>query len=688
MSECPFHSGDSDESSNESTNNGGEQKSSIGRRDFVQSALLIGGASAVGTLGSVAGITTNVRAEDDTEEVEPISPSARLNRQHAWNTYESITGTGHTVPPANSMFLFLDYLEDGEPTPAHQREVGEALTEIERHFDWKSDGVMFTMAYSASYFDRFDETLPPGAAPDRPQEVAKTVTDITELADTNNDITPDTYDAVLLLASENEANLLAVESALWGNDDSLDISFSATFEEIFTKPTGWPERRVGFAGPEFQEKETEYEDRFLEEDQSIPDKAPLSMGFVAGFGGSIPEEEIVTLKQGQEFPSSTTDPSNVPDLDYVGDTGTRDPGMFAQGTLKHVSHLKLDLDAWYAEGEDQRRHQMYSPFHTQDETRAKSGEKPGSGLAADEMGPADGPDQNSKTVREYAAEVEATATGDETAETDAPTVGHSQKTARSRYDIDGDGEPEQPVLRRDWDNIAPVAPDGADAAGYHFNVPMRFNESIYTLLDSTYNIEFTSLDGRIDHQSVDNDAIQDRNGIAPFMSATRRGNWLVPPITLRALPPARAEDASISVEVDDETTHVVKITGTEQKTPKFDSETVRYGYPKHVNKAGGATPTDVTRRDGTLRFTFDFPNTEAAPTDGDMVKLFGKQKESIKPVSGVTTLDTEPTATASANDEQKETDLIDNTVELGIATGVAGLSAAGYMLHTHQNSTE
>jgi len=637
---CPFHETDSDSKSEEErAANRTSRDRGIDRREFVKSALAIGGTSALTSLGTIAGVTTNVRAADSTA----MSAADRLNRQHAWDAFESVVGSGNTKPPENGMVLMLEYQREGEPVAEHRRQVERTLSEIERHFEWTHEGVLFTMAYSASYFERFDTDPPAGALPDDAETVVETVEGLTDLADTNNDIQQDTADAMLLLASDNEANLLATETAFWGEGDEL--TFDATFEGVFEKPAAWPDRRVGFLGSEFQAREGEYEKTFVPDGEEIPDKAPLSMGHVAGFGASMPEEENVTLKRSQRFPSPDADESTVPtDLAYVGEVGERDPGVFAQGTLKHFAHVELDLEGWYGDSDsDRRRHQMYSPYHTEEETNALGGDKPGSGLTeADPDEPnAVGPDADAteprKTTLEYADETERTAAGEDEAMlprdengNPIPTAGHSQKAARARYDIDGDGEPEQPVLRRDWDQIAPI--DDGETASYLFNVPMRFDESIYSLLDANYNIGFTSLDGGITHDPVEDDRIKARSGIAPFMTATRRGNWLVPPVTLRALPHPQPDEVDVSISKEEET-YVVEASGVGRVV---DTETIRFGRVERVDKAGGATPVDVWTEGGDLYA--EIPAADVDAEAGDAVELFLRHETSRKPVVGMTTL--------------------------------------------------
>jgi hypothetical protein len=624
---CPFHDGDEGESDRGESQDQSDDLEGpdrgIDRRTFMQSALAIGGIGALKQVGNVAG----VEPTPSTSERGRIAAGTRMNRQHAWDAFEPTGGSGNTVPPRNSLFLCMDCAAEGEPSPGHRRQVETALAEIERQFDWHPGGVMFTMSYGMPYFDRFDADLPTGAEPTGPGEVASLSEEVT----TDDEVRADTSEVILLLASSNVANLLAVESALWGEDDDLDFSFDATFEGIFDRPREFPDRRVGFLGPDLP-KDDYQSDLGID----VPEGAPLSMGFIAGFGASMPEEDTVTLERGQRFPAPDVDAADVPDASYVGEVGTRDPGMFAQGTLKHVSHVELDLDAWYEKSHEDRRTRMYSPFHTEEDV-GEVGENltdPADGNpGADEGGDGESvPDLPTRDPDEddYASRAEETARHG-TDETDGtPTLGHSQKVARARYDVDGDGDIEQPVLRRDWDGIVT---EGETTAGYHFNIPVRFNESAFSMFEANYNLEFTSLDGRIDHGPVATDEWQDRNGIAPFMTATRRGHFLIPPITLRALPHPQPESVDIDVEQGSDEV-VVHVRQEQGGGNAIDDETVQFGAPGAVNRARGARPVDAETRGGDRRYVFD----AEAVTLGDEAKLFAKREGNRRAVVGTTTL--------------------------------------------------
>lgn len=120
------------------------------------------------------------------------------------------------------------------------------------------------------------------------------------------------------------------------------------------------------------------------------------------------------------------------------------------------------------------------------------------------------------------------------------------------------------------------------------------------------------------------------------MTVTRRGNWLIPPITLRALPYPRAARADLSVSRADDR-YVVEVTGLPRSSGTLDPETVRFGQPEPVNQAGGAAPTAVTRRGRTT--VFEFPAAETGLDPGATAKLFGKRRGTRRPVVGTTTLE-------------------------------------------------
>lgn len=626
---CPYHD-DADSSSTddepEPTMRPADERG-VDRREFMKSALAIGGASALSTTIGMYGMPGTARADGE----DPIGIAERANRQHAWDAFEQ-SARGTTVPPEHHLVLSLDYQHDGEPSPGHRREVEGAFRQLEAAFGWRYDGLLFTVGYSPEYFDRFEADLPPGLEPaDGNPTLVRAESMIDAISLPREDIAADTYDACLHLASDHVQHLLAAEEALWGERDEINgVTIEADFVDIFDRPREYPRRRTGFAGRENVVGNLESDTEFEEPEERIPEEADLSMGFNALFDNSVPAETNVTLLEDQAFDAETPLP----------------PGSFAQGTVEHVSTLDIDLDSWYDDYDlDERRSRMFSPEHTED----------GTGVAGEELGesnaPADGP-----KVREAGSEETDLA---ERTEADASegAVGHVQKLARGRFDLenrmlesvpeddpavtDGDEQAlETPMLRRDFDTTDRGTP------GLHFISLMRLNGYMTYIRQAMNGIDFDTatfgLDGadRIDHESTDID--DEENGIVGFLDTQRRGNFLVPPLTLRSLPFPRALSADLSVDRDGDT-YVVEIE-PEGDSDRIDAETLRFGHYRAVNRGSGVEPSDVSTTAGTLIAEFPVDGTGLEDDDGafnnalDRARLAGKTQGSRRAVRGTTEL--------------------------------------------------
>ena len=172
-------------------------------------------------------------------------------------------------------------------------------------------------------------------------------------------------------------------------------------------------------------------------------------------------------------------------------------GPFAGGTTQHVSRIRLQLEQWYEQdSRSQRVAKMFCPVHAEEELVEGAGDNLGDTALMEEKGcPAH-------------AEDHARTRG---------TVGHSQKSARARED----GDPV--ILRRDFDSTD----DGE--AGLHFVAVQR---SISDFVDTREAMNGEDL---ADRSAVGQ---KNNNGILQYMDVLRRGNFLIPPRELRALPPA------------------------------------------------------------------------------------------------------------------------------------------------------
>ncbi|PSP90289.1 Tat pathway signal protein [Halobacteriales archaeon QS_4_69_34] len=180
------------------------------------------------------------------------------------------------------------------------------------------------------------------------------------------------------------------------------------------------------------------------------------------------------------------------------DRVTIQTGPFAGGTTQHVSKIRLRLDDWYGEQDhDDRVGEMFCPFHAGEGLVEGTGESLG----------------DSNRIENCHADLDATAR-------EYGRVGHAQKASEARED----GSPI--ILRRDFDST------DDDAAGVHFVSLQRGVRDFEATREAINATEQTQ-----------NPAIRQRvnNGILEYVFVQRRGNSLVPPRKLRALPTPRPE---------------------------------------------------------------------------------------------------------------------------------------------------
>ena len=180
------------------------------------------------------------------------------------------------------------------------------------------------------------------------------------------------------------------------------------------------------------------------------------------------------------------------------DRVTIQDGPFANGTTQHISNMTLNLNQWYEQDSRfQREAKMFCPAH------AESGKIEGTGanLGTD-------------------TEMDKCPAAKESGRTKG-VVGHSQKMVSARQD-------DNPlIIRRDFDSTD----DGH--AGLHF---IALQRTISDFVDTRKAMNGTDV--------ADESAVGQRNnnGILQYIDLKRRGNYLVPPRSLRALPPARPEE--------------------------------------------------------------------------------------------------------------------------------------------------
>jgi len=422
--------------------NPGGRNRGIDRRAFVKSAVAIGGAAA---------LSACLDRESPDLPQGPADLSSLPDRQHAWNDALSTDDHGNAVAPRHHVVLLLEYAGDGVPTDDERGTVEGAFRSLERAYPRRNDGLLFTAGYSPRYFERFDASLP--ASVDLPKPEALAPFEEPEL---------DHPDAVVHLASDHGAVVLAAEEALVGERDELNgVGVDASLPGVLDRA----ERRTGFIGAGLPADNQDVDG--IPDGDPVPEDAPLFMGFKSGFEGNQATEDSVTI----------------------------DEGPFAGGTTQHLSKIRLRLEQWYEQDDRfQRVGKMFCPAHAESGTVEGVGENLGDDSGMDDC------EDPAEAARSEGF------------------VGHSQKTTRARED-------DAPrMIRRDFDST-----DGSEA-GLHF---LAVQQGISDFVETREAMNGTDLS--------DESAVGQRtnNGILQYMRVRRRGNYLLPPRSLRALPTPR-----------------------------------------------------------------------------------------------------------------------------------------------------
>ena len=299
---------------------------SIPRRDFLKSAVAIGGTAALSAcLGR--------------EEVDiPTGPSDLTSypqRQHGWKDVLETDDAGNTRPPRHRVLLLLDYTTEGVPTESDRDTVEEALSGLEHAYKRSNEGLLFTVSYSSAYFDRFDRDLPTNVDLPSPRGLAPFE---------NPEF--DTPDALVHLASDHAQAVLGAEEVLRGNKETLNgveqpsTSLTGVFDVV--------ERRTGFIGEGLPAENQDID--AVPDSKPVSEDAPLYMGFKSGFEKNQATEDRVTIQT----------------------------GAFADGTTQHLSKITLNLNQWYEQdSRSQRVSKMFCPFHAENDAVEGVGENLG-----------------------------------------------------------------------------------------------------------------------------------------------------------------------------------------------------------------------------------------------------------------------------------------------------------------------
>jgi deferrochelatase/peroxidase EfeB len=285
----------------------------LSRRAALKAAVAVGGAGALSACLDRVG----------SEPVPTGDPDAKPDRQFAWREHVRRDDHGNSRLPRHQVLLYADLDGDGPPSADERETLERALSTLDRAYEWSHEGLLHSVAYSRSYFDRFEASLPEGVELPAPTALSPFESP-----------TFDTQDLLVHLASDRADVVLEAEEALAGergaaNGESVD----ARLTDVATVDS----RRTGFVGAGLPAANQDAEG--IPDSKPVPEASPLFMGFEAGFSGNQATEDYVAVES----------------------------GPFADGTTKVVSNLRQRLEDWYGEqSREERVMELFSPGHAEE----------------------------------------------------------------------------------------------------------------------------------------------------------------------------------------------------------------------------------------------------------------------------------------------------------------------------------
>ena len=270
------------------------------RRAVLRGLVAVGGVSALAACLDLA----------DDSDVPTGDPEVRPDRQHAWNDSLETDEHGNVLLPEHHVFLSIEY--DGDDRETDRKVLSEALRDVERAYEASNRGLLFTVGYSSSYFERFDEESP---IPPAGRIVS------------GENVAIDDADLFIHLASDHAHVPLAVRETLFGDESELNGVDVPTLSGLFSLRS----RRTGFIGRGLP-AENDGNLQGLPED-AVDDEAPTFMNFRAGFRRNQATEDDITIETGR----------------------------FAGGTAQHVEGIRFNLTEWFDRDLNGQVARLFSP---------------------------------------------------------------------------------------------------------------------------------------------------------------------------------------------------------------------------------------------------------------------------------------------------------------------------------------
>ncbi len=414
-------------------------------------------------------------------------------------TQEDHNGVPVAVPPAWHAVVTakLPFAPDPAQLRATQRRLARALEELESIFPLRPNGLFTQVAYGLSYFKRYlpnelvGRHMPRAIEDGQPGRWA--TIDAMRFPKDPPEIVLEQNDICFHFKSDYQDHITAAVRALFYPGEKYLNGIpveSVNVADLFRLTS----IRRGFLGKNLP-KILANRERIPGADK-IPDGAMLFMGFTSS--------HVHGLAQG-----------NLPSFETIpGYTDATPSGYFAGGTAMHLSHILIDLEAWYRLDHRGRLNRMFNPRRTEGPEVLSPSQAPGTVIFKDEL------EQDARTHK---------------------MIGHNEqmqhlvRVARDTTTIYGEKLARGTVifLRQDFDTIenpfeywsdGPVSP--VPRPGVHF-VGMAPSAQLFEQV----------------RQEMDSVELQQRHGLpdenvgfTKFLTTTHRQNFLLPPRARRSFP--------------------------------------------------------------------------------------------------------------------------------------------------------
>jgi hypothetical protein len=231
----------------------------------------------------------------------PVPVPGLSPRQHAWDATLIRDQYGNPTAPRHQRLLLFDVR--GVPTPRYARLLEAELRRVEHAYRWGPGGLLFTLGWAPSYFEKL-------------LRVASPIPSARALSEFESPRI-DGYHLCIHLAADDDQRVRACERAL---------------TRALAPILRWRETRTGFVGAGLPAAHQRVGG--IPAGNHVSESTPLYMGFKSGLKRNQASEDAVTIAD----------------------------GPFAQGTTMTVSYMTLSLDSWYGGlSYAERVARMYSP---------------------------------------------------------------------------------------------------------------------------------------------------------------------------------------------------------------------------------------------------------------------------------------------------------------------------------------